>query len=182
MVYYKMKIFPLLIRIFYPFWGLVNWYYIRKSTGGKMGVKYVAVVFTNKTFRDKWFIYCSGVILLLKYLEKTGTPYILMKEFDIQKFREIIYDENCYGLYIIGHGMRHGLKISKEEMLYYCSFRDAPKKEFVVQLHCNHLGGESLADIIAKDKEKSYVSGGLRHVIPNTLYFLELLRNEDSDR
>lgn len=145
--------------------GLINYSYIKKveEEGKKKGEKYVAVVLTNKSFKDKLFIYPSGIKLLLMYIKKNKIPYILMKKFDIKKFRELIYDEKCYGLYIIGHGCRHGLKIDKNEMLYYCSFKDAPKKEFVVQLHCNHGGGESLADAIALNKNKSHVMDKKRY-------------------
>ncbi|MCK4475162.1 MAG: hypothetical protein KAU16_00355 [Methanophagales archaeon] len=139
--------------------------------------KYVAVVLTNKSFHDKCFIYLSGIRLLRKYFFKNGISYVLMKKFNIKKFEEFIYDENCYGLYIIGHGCRHGLKIDKNEMLYYCSFKDAPKKDFVVQLHCNHGGGESLADIIALNKDKSYVSDNYRYPWSNWIYFHRLLKS-----
>jgi len=99
-----------------------------------------------------------------------------MKRFDFNKFKEYIYDPNCYGLYILGHGVRHGLKIGKSRILQYSEFKDAPKKEFVVQLHCNGYGGESLVDIIATNKDKSFLNDGFRSVYDNLIYFIGLLQ------
>jgi hypothetical protein len=152
------------------FWS-ANYLYIKKTDTEISGKKYVAVVLTN----DK-SIYFSGVMFLIMYLKKNKIPYKLMKEFDIKKFQEFIYDTNCYGLYVLGHGVRHGLKISNNEILYYCNFKDAPIKEFVVQLHCNEYGGESLADIIALNKDKSYVPDGFQSCYANLVYFTNLYR------
>lgn len=167
------------VRLYDLILGVINYAYIKKveEKGKKKGEKYVAVVLTNKILEDKLFIYPSGIKLLLMCIKKNKIPYILMKKFDIKKFRELIYDEKCYRLYIIGHGCRHGLKVDKNEMLYYCSFKDAPKKEFVAQLHCNHNGGESLADIIALNKDKSYVTDKKRYTWMNRRYCRKLLKD-----
>ncbi len=154
---------------------MANYLYIKETVDSTGGEKYVAVVLTNKSFNDL-LIYLSGIMFLTMYLKKNKIPYKLMKEFDIKKFQEFIYDTNCYGLYVLGHGVRHGLKISNNEILYYCNFKDAPKKEFVVQLHCNEYGGESLADIIALNKDKSYVPDGFRSCYANLVYFINLYR------
>ncbi|MCZ7393521.1 MAG: hypothetical protein ABOK23_02880 [Candidatus Methanoperedens sp.] len=170
-------IYGLMFAIFslLSFW-MANYLYTKKIDDEINGEEYVAVVLTNKSFNDKIFIYFCGVMFLLMYLKKNKISYKVMKEFDIEKFKGFIYDPNCYGLYIIGHGIRHGLRISNNEILYYCSFKDAPKKEFVQQLHCNQYGGESLADIIASNKEKSFAPDGFRSVYANLSYFIHLYR------
>ena len=114
---------------------------------------------------------------MIKHLEKNQIDYKIIKHFDLDDFEKIIDDENCYGLYLLGHGSRHGFSISKDEVLYYCKYKDAPKIDFVVQLHCNHNGGESLADIIALNKAKSYVSDGKRSIFQNIIYLYKLYRN-----
>ncbi len=154
------------------FW-LINGYYVNKAKDESDGEKYEAVVLTNKYFKDKYFIYLSGIMFLIMYLKKNKIPYKLMKKFDKKKFQEFIYDNSCHGLYIIGHGIRHGLNIDKNEILYYCSFKGAPPKKFVKQLHCNNFGGESLADIIAPNKD-SFVSDGYRRAYENLYYFIRL--------
>ncbi len=156
----------------------VNENYIKKAKDELNGEKYVAVVLTNKSPRDESFIYPSGIMFLIKHLEKSKKPYKLMKRFDFDKFKEFVYDTNCRGLYIIGHGTRHSLDIGKgkTDVLEYGLFKgyNHPPKDFVVQLHCNNDGGESLADIIAPNTPRSYVSDSYRCTVDNLFYFISL--------
>ncbi len=160
-------------------WYAINWIFIKKVKDENYGEKYVGVVLTNNSPSDKYAVYGSGILLLIKYLKKKHYSFKIIKKFDRQKFNEFIYDANCYGFYIIGHGTRHSLKVGKgtkeEEVFEYSKFKDAPKKEFVVQLHCNTDGGESLSDIIATNKDKSYVPPGKQLIYYNNIYFLKLL-------
>lgn len=161
------------VPIIHLIWCFYNWNYIKKVGNTNNGDKYVGVVLTNNNIFDKIFIYGSGISLLIKGLQKNHTSYKIIKKFELEEFNKFIYDEKCVGVYIIGHGMRHGLKIAKNNVLFYCNFKDAPKKEFVVQLHCNQYNGESLADIIANNENKSYVSDGYRWIYDNNIYFLK---------
>lgn len=155
------------------FW-IVNRNYIRKVEDDLTNRRYVAVVLTNKSRWDKIFIYLSGIMFLIMHLKKNKKSYKIMKEFDIKKFEEFIIDSNCYGLYIIGHGARHCLKIGngKKEVLDYAQFKGVKNNKFVVQLHCNNGGGESLADIIASNSHLSYISDDYRYTLDNLLYFI----------
>jgi len=159
-------------------WFWKNSDYLRKAEDKYQGGKYVAVVLTNKSLDDEYAIYSSGIMFLIKHLEKSKQPYKLMKKFDFDKFKKFVYDTNCCGLYIIGHGTRHSLKIGKgkkeEEVLEYSLFKgfNGHPKDFVVQLHCNHGGGESLADIIAPNTPRSFVSDSYRNAIDNLFYFI----------
>lgn len=152
---------------------VINRNYIEKTEDKLSGDKYVAVVLTNKSWRDKIMVYLSGVMFLVMHLKKNEKPYKLMKKFDINKFNEFIYDINCQGLYILGHGARDRLKVGNE-LIYYSEFKDAPKKDFIEQLHCNNSDGESLADIIAPKTPPSFVSKGYRYAGENFLYFIRL--------
>ena len=158
------------------YFSIVNEKYIKKTKEELNGEKYVAVILTNKSSKDEFFIYCSGIMFLIKHLEKSKQPYKLMKKFDFNKFKKFVYDANCSGLYIIGHGTHHSLKIGKgkKEILEYSLFKgfNGPPKDFVIQLHCNNDGGESLADIIAPNTPKSFVSDSYRHVADNLFYFI----------
>lgn len=156
--------------------GIANENYIKRAKEESIGEKYIAVVLTNKSSRDEEFIYPSGIMFLIKHLERSKKPYKIMKRFDFNKFKNFVYDVNCRGLYIIGHGTRHSLKIDKREILEYSLFKgyNSPPKDFVVQLHCNHDGGESLADIIAPNTPNSFVSDSYRHIADNLLYFIRL--------
>lgn len=163
-----------IIAISYLLWYTINWLFIKKVKDLINDEKYVGVVLTNNTLSDKFAVYGSGVMILIKYLQKNQISHKIIKKSNLEIFKEFIYDKNCYGLYIIGHGSRQSLKISKNETCEYSNFKDAPKKEFIVQLHCNHKEGESLADIIALNKEKSYVPSGKQYIYFNILYFVNL--------
>jgi hypothetical protein len=169
----------LLMIINLPLVYIVNYYYISKVKDEYDRGRYVAVVLTNKSWADKFIIYTSGIMFLVMYLKKNKISYKLMKKFDRQKFNDFINDTNCYGLYILGHGTRHSLTIgkgTKEEILEYREFKgfNGSPKDFVVQLHCNHDGGESLADIIAPNKSSSYVSDSYRLADENMIHFIYL--------
>lgn len=157
-------------------WFGYNYLSVKTAQDNAIKGEYDAIVLTNKRLDDKRAIYLSGVGLLIRYLKKKNKPFKIMKSFDDKQFRELIYDTNCRGLYIMGHGTRHYLRIDKK-IIEYKEFRDAPKKEFVVQLHCNHDGGESLADLIALNKDKSYVSNGTRDIFDNLYFFLNSYLN-----
>jgi len=155
-------------------WFLFNSFYLRKMPNNKRYKKdYIAIILTNRNINDKFVICVSGISLLLKYIKKQNKPYILMKKFDEKKFRKIVYDKNCKELYLVGHGCRHGLKID-DKCFYYCELKDAPKKDFIAQLHCNHLGGKSLADYLAKNVKNSFVPEG-RQFLP----ILKLLKKRE---
>ena len=55
-------------------------------------------------------------------------------------------DNHVKSIFLFGHGERHGIKIGKDEMIYYCEFLKTPKRNLIAQFHCNHLKGKSLAD------------------------------------
>lgn len=162
-----------------PFWFLVNYFYLKiVPEEYKINEKYVGVVVTttNLPIIKYIFIYESGVFLLIEYLKRKNQPFKLLKKFDKKKFSDMIYDRNCTGLYIIGHGSRHGLRISKEEMIYYCEYATAPTKDFVIQLHCNHLRGKSLAEYL--DAYSDFPLETVRKVIDNQIYFSDKLHDE----
>jgi energy-coupling factor transporter transmembrane protein EcfT len=162
-----------------PFWFFANYLCLKIAPQefGR-GEKYVGVVVTttNLPLFKYVFIYASGTFLIIEYLKRKNQPFKLMTNFDRDRFREMVYDANCIGLYIIGHGTRHGLRISKEEMLYYCEFPDAPAKEFVVQLHCNHLRGKSLVEYL--NAHADFPMENVRSVNDNQAYYLNKLHDE----
>lgn len=170
----KFVIFTLLLTSPLILFGIINSNYIRKAEDDFTHGRYVAVVLTNKSWIDKIFINLSGIMFLIMYLKKKDISYKILKKFDDIIFDEFIRDSNCYGLYIIGHGSRHSLKIGdKNQVLEYTQFKGAQKnKNFVVQLHCNNDEGDSLADIITSNNSLSYVSDGYRYPLDNLLYFI----------
>jgi len=87
----------------------------------------------------------------------------------------MVYDSNCRELYISGHGRKHRLQISKKQNLYYFLYPCAPKKDKVIQLHCNHEGGKSLADVL--DAKEDFLTNKTRTSSQNIRYFLDKTQN-----
>jgi len=50
------------------------------------------------------------------------------------------------GIDLFGHGERHGIKVGRNEAVYYCEFPNHPKRHLIAQFHCNHLSGKCLAE------------------------------------
>jgi len=162
-----------------PLWLFINYRYL-KIAPEEFRIKdnYVGVVITstNLELHQYRFIYGSGILLLIEYLKRKNQPFKLLKNFDKAKFKEMIDDKKCNGMYILGHGLRHGLRISKDEVCFYCEFKDAPKKDFIIQLHCNHLKGKSLADFL--HAKEDFPTDKKRYDIENRKYFLEKLKQD----
>lgn len=151
-----------------------------KNTTSDYNIKneYVGIIITtsNLKLHRYFFIYFSDIMLLIELLKRKNQSFKLLTKFDVQKFNDMVYDKKCRGLYILGHGRRHGLLISEDEILYYCEYRDAPKKDFVVQMHCNHMKGKSLADYLYAKED--FPTDKIRMVEENRTYIHEKLKNE----
>jgi hypothetical protein len=121
----------------------------------------IVVVATKR--RTKFAMYWSGVsTLLLSFTEnKQKIPYRLYVCSKQEDFKRIVFDRNVTHLWLFGHGLKHAMEFGKE-LLYYCEFQDAPKKEFIGQYHCNPDGGKSLADY--NNPKLSDVTDGVRHL------------------
>jgi len=150
-------IFLITFLNYFCIWYLLNYIYLKrqpkfeeyKTKGDYLGI---VVTTSNLQFWKYCAIYTSGLILLIGCFKNKKIPYKLLTNFngpfDTKKFKELVYDENCKELYISGHGRKHRLQISKKQNLYYFLYPNAHKKDKVVQLHCNHGGGKSLADFL----------------------------------
>ena len=171
-------VIPILATTFF-FSVFANLRYIKKvETEYKIKKEYVGVVVTTDKLRfiQYFFIYFSDLMLLIECLKLNNQPYKLLNKFDKKDFDKLVFDQNCRGLYILGHGRKHGLLISKNEMLYYCEYRNAPKKEFIVQMHCNHMKGKSLGNYLCANEE--FPTENMRTVSENREYLLSKLKNE----
>ena len=140
----------------------------------------IVIVYSRRYFYKRFFVYLSGVELLTKGLKKLDEPYVLYRCPTPQRFIEIINKETAKRIWIIGHGVKHGVSFGKE-ILYYCEVGEAYKKtknapkEYVKQLHCNEYGGKSLIDYICDNKEKSFVTDNARSWHENRKYIIDTL-------
>lgn len=141
-------------------WERTNELYLinsEKEYFPKENEKYIGIVITNSGLPKRMFerirgpyyrfIFRSEPMLLIEHFKKRKKHVRILKEdnpenpFNISALDEMIYDPNCYEMYILGHGTRYGLYIGKNkgENIYYDKYRGASKKDKVVQLHCNHI-------------------------------------------
>lgn len=140
----------------------------------------IVIEYTGKYFYKKLFVYLSGVELLTKGLKELGEPFVLYRCPTPQRFIEIINKETAKRIWIIGHGVKHGVNFGKE-ILYYCEVGEAYKnagvspKDYVKQLHCNGHGGKSLIDYICDKKENSFVTDDVRGWDENRKYIKDTL-------
>jgi len=152
--FFEFFLFPLFLGI--PI--LFRWNYVKKNSQFNSNKNHIAIILANNYYPWRYMTYGFRIDKLIKYFKRKNLSYKVysrVNEYDIKK---IINNKNTKGIILIGHGQRHGIKIGKNKIFYYCEVIKAPKKDFVIQLHCNHFGGFSLVDYLAKDKKKSFVT------------------------
>lgn len=170
-------IYNIIFEIIYRFWKHLNKKYLKNIQDNyEPGMNYVGAVIPTSNL--KWwhygFNYGSGIMLLIESFKNRSIPFKVLTDFnrvfDKKAFKEMVFDPYCSELYVLGHGVRHGLEISKKEILFYCEFIDAPRKKKVVQLHCNHKGGKTLVKYL--DADTDFETKEKRHVAENISYCL----------
>lgn len=101
---------------------------------------YAAVIIVKKKRDDDMTLYVNGIRFLLKYFKNIDKSYKVFAYPQIEKFKEIVCDENIDELYIFGHGTRGQLKFEEtpNNPLSYKIFVNCNiGKKFVGQYHCN---------------------------------------------
>jgi hypothetical protein len=95
----------------------------------------------------KFAIYAVGAYILLLNFEKNHNPipYRLYVCSTPEQLKDVINSEDTTFLWIFGHGEKHAVDFGKRT-LFYCDVRNAPRKGFIGQYHCNHGDGVSLVE------------------------------------
>jgi hypothetical protein len=91
--------------------------------------------------------YYSGEDVLIEKFQNPSKK-INYKVYEINskdEFISIISDEKITHLWIFGHGKRNALGLKNGNLCYF-DVRNAPRKKFIGQYHCNSLFGKSLGD------------------------------------
>jgi hypothetical protein len=135
-----------------------NWLYVKNNSEYKSSKKHIAIVLANNYLPEKILSYALDVPKLIKYFKEKHWPYKVYSGIDKNELKRIINNPNAAILYLIGHGRRHGIRVSRNEAVDYCEFHNAPRKKFIAQCHCNQWGGKSLAECMSKRPEKSYIT------------------------
>lgn len=152
--------------------------------------EYSAVLIGNNL---KWgknidtFVGACGLCLLIIYFKNTNKNYIICQKVGKSHFDKFILDDKkCQELYILGHGSKGTFSIDKKTdendgKIDYSEYKDAPKKRVIAQLHCANTvtkgNNESLMDLLAIDKERSYVGSGYIFFFNEWWYYLNRLIN-----
>lgn len=159
-IYLKAGIF-LIEYILTPLFSFVlipRWLYLKKNSEKIKDKKHIAILLCNNYMPEKILTYRMNISKLVKYFRKKDWSYKIYFNTNKEKLVKVINDPNATILYIIGHGQRHGVRVNKKEIVYYCEFEKSPRKKFIAQLHCNHYGGKSLADYISENSIKGFVT------------------------
>ena len=99
--------------------------------------------------------YLSGVGILIEKFQNSSERSVNYKIYEVnikEKVIPVILDEKTTHLWIFGHGQRNKLRLMGENLCYF-EVRNAPKKVFIGQYHCNSVFGTSLADYNKPDNQ-----------------------------
>ncbi|MBU1205173.1 MAG: hypothetical protein KKE93_04675 [Nanoarchaeota archaeon] len=152
--------------------------FVKRNKDYESEGKHRAIIIANDYKFNKESFYVDGAEILIRYFLKNKIPYKVYDKINKQKFKEIILNNNIEHVYIFGHGSKHKITIKKKEYLFYCEFEGYPKnKEFIGQFHCNVGGGKSLAEYIAKNPKKCFVTNNMRWFGNNWEDIKKLIKN-----
>lgn len=121
--------------------------YLKKNSKYGENKKHIAIVLANNYFPENISSFgLDSVIRLVKYLKKKDKTYKIYNKINSNKLKKVINNKNVTSLFLFGHGVRHGIKVGRNEVVYYCEFPNHPKKDLIAQFHCNHFGGKTLSE------------------------------------
>jgi len=112
-------------------------------------------------------IYADGIDLLIKFFLKNNKYYKVYRCNNSSDFKKVLKNKKAIKLWIFGHGTRHSIKFSKDDILHYCDVQKYPRKNYIAQFHCNHNGGKSLADYLSPTN--NFVDDAKRYLVQNRL-------------
>ena len=107
----------------------------------------IIIAHKNSASIEKIRLYMDGMDILIKRFRcnKTPTNYKIYEITSKNEAIQIICNPQTTHLWIFGHGARNKLRFDSGN-LYYQEVRNARRKIFIGQYHCNSLFGRSLAD------------------------------------
>lgn len=165
-------------------WRKANELYLKNAPSEykiENGGKYIGIIAITANLPEEKYhiVYDSGPMLFIEHLKELNKPFKLVTDVNKENFSELVNDPNCNELYILGHGRRYGLLITKDKknLLKYSEFEGSPKKDKVIQLHCNHKKGKSLTEYL--DAKSDFKERGKRSNWKNMNYFLRKIENKE---
>lgn len=91
--------------------------------------------------------YSSGEDFLISEFQ-SSLKHVNYKVYEVNTREQvipIILNEHVTHLWLFGHGQRNKLRFNSGNLCYF-EVKNAPKKVFIGQYHCNSVFGKSLAD------------------------------------
>jgi len=136
-----------------------NKHLIVKQINNNTNCSTTAIIIANMDWWDvhNWWLspYNYDFKTFFKYLDLKEDKYSVFTNLTLKQFDSIIKNPQYKNLYLFGHGLKHAFDLDKNIRVYYCRYSDKNiVKDFVAQYHCNHKGGQSLADYIVPNKKK----------------------------
>jgi len=92
----------------------------------------------------------------------------------LDKFEEIVRNENSVNLWLFGHGRRCGIACGTQLMKYE-TLKNAHPKRYIYQFHCNPAIKTSLAKYLSKGR--GYVSNQDNHPVENREHIKQILND-----
>ncbi len=158
---------------------LLNWRkrgYIKKNLSNGTIKNHIAIVLANNYFPENIMGFgLDNAVDLIKYLKKENKNYRVYNKVTSAQLKRIIKDKRVSSIFLFGHGERHGIKVGRNEAVYYCEFPNHPKKHLIAQFHCNHLGGKSLSEY-GKKPIYSSVSNDVQNQIKINKQLKEIIK------
>ena len=141
---------------------------LKKAISDRDHIDVIVIIYTGIYSYKNIAVFCSGIDLLL---QKLGDHAIIHRCYTRDDVKKVITDSNNKKIWIFGHGRKYRLEFG-DEFLYYEEMKDYPKKEYIMQFHCNPYGGKSLVDYLCEDPSKSVVTNGDVFAFENREYII----------
>jgi hypothetical protein len=159
--------------------------YSRKYHQDKLDSNHHAIIIGLKKRFGFWTdetVYASGIDLLVDYFNKNNIAFNITVCKNKKEAESVIYNFSAKSLWIFGHGTKTSIGFGKNDILHYCTVRNAYKKDFIGQFHCNSGEGCSLADYLLPDgylPNQKFVVDGLRCNHQNRIDIQALLEDKN---
>lgn len=132
-----------------------------------------AIVVVHEKFAKKCF-YGWGIDLLINFFMEKEVPYKVYHCYTLDKFEEIVRNENVVNLWLFGHGRRGGIA-SGNQLMEYRTLKNAHPKRYIYQFHCNPGNETSLAEYLSNGL--GYVSNRSTAMVENREHIKQILND-----
>ncbi|MGB7532349.1 MAG: hypothetical protein WA977_05135 [Halobacteriota archaeon] len=134
--------------------------------------EYDAIIIVHEKIAEK-YMYGCGIDLLIDFFREKEIPYKLYHCYDLNTFEEIVRNQKAVNLWLFGHGSRGSISCGNQ-FIKYEKLKDAPRKGYVYQFHCNHGNDTSLAEYLSNGR--GYVNNRTSNMIQNREHIKQILK------